>query len=81
MTAYFETKGWHPGLTNGGAKIDAETVEAIRSYWSAGEDPTCIASKCGVSRNTVIRHTADMPPQKPAKRLTALEITGLLRGW
>ena len=81
MTAYFETKGWHPGLTNGGAKIDAETVEAICSYWSAGEKPNTIATKCGVSRSTVVRTTYDMAPQKPQKRLTAAEISELLRGW
>ncbi len=81
MTAYFETKGWHPGLTNGEAVTDPETVEDIRSYWKAGDNPTYIATKCGVSRKTVIRHTADMPVQKPAKRLTAFEISELLRGW
>lgn len=81
MTAYFETKGWHPGLVNGDAEIDADTVEDIRSYWTAGDNPTYIATKCGVSRKTVIRYTADLPAQKPKKRLTALEITGLLRGW
>ena len=29
----------------------------------------------------VLRYTGDLPAQRPQKKLTALEISGLLRGW
>jgi len=81
MTVYLETKGWHPRLIGGKSAIDSKTVATIRGYWVAGDKPSYIATKCGVSHNAVLRYTEDLPRQKPRKKLTAVEISGLLRGW
>ncbi len=82
MTAYLETKRWHPKLTNGGIRtIDPDVVAAIRKYWLAGEKPSCIATKCGVGRMSVIRYCEDLPAQQQHDRLTYAEVSEYLRGW
>lgn len=76
------TKGWHPGLTNGGScTTDDDTIAAIRDYWNEGESSSAIAVKLGVSSSTVMRYVEDLPPHKKEKPLSPAEISGLLRGW
>ena len=77
---FLETKGWHPGLTSDTA-TDAKTIAEIRNYWECGESANAIATKCGVSRTTVMRYIEGLPEQEKRGPLSVVEIAGLFRGW